>query len=168
MDGETRAWRSTITSTTWNTATSCWRRWEEAPMAKWRRPSSGTPAERWDPSDRLETRVVFDIMMRSVGSWYFSNALQLSLPKTSALLHSEACAHPSSAGNSPQAQKHPWGLGVVVAHASSYAGPHDRMLECKSGYWQTDGISVTPVIIMKTSQQPPRDINKAHSHSPAL
>lgn len=40
-------WRNITTSTTWSTATSCWRRWDEAPTGRWRRPSRGTRAGRW-------------------------------------------------------------------------------------------------------------------------
>lgn len=43
-----------------------------------------------------------------------------------------------------------------LAHALSYAGPHDRMLECKSGYWLTDVTLVIPVkASWKTTNCPP-------------
>lgn len=58
-------------------------------------------------------------------------------------------------GNSPHAQKVHGGQGVVAAHALSHAGPQDRILECKSGYWLTDVTSVIPVTSLQAPNSPP-------------
>lgn len=70
--------------------------------------------------------------------------------------------HPPSALH-PHPLKGPWGQWVASAHAWSYAGPHDRMLECKSGYWVTD---VTPMIPKHRWEQPtvPRETPPRPTH----